>query len=479
MQANVRTSVDTQALKGAIDLPAFAARYSTLRRWAAAELAGPCPNCGGTDRFHVHAEGWWKCYRCHPKPSDAIGLVMWAERCAFRSACDRLDPARLAEGRARGATDLSAQTCRQGAVKGHPHGWQEPGWQSAAQRELERAVAGLASAEGEAARDYLLARGVLPETWTTWQIGYATPYHPSLRAPRPALVLPWLYRGTLKALQYRFFGEGIDQRTRFGCRSGGERTVFGLDRLSRRWGSLLLVEGEINALSLWQAARKARLDDLDVVSIGSESNIANPTAAWLAARYAEAGANVVIWADEGARVRQFMAALPGACGLRSPDGLDANDLLQRGLLEAFLPSALAACGRRPAGPQAVNLNVDPRADPRPDLAEDTALWAELLAGAYRQDGQDPYGVFGALQGARICGARICGARICGARICGARICGARLAVAAGPAGGAPGAPPRARLITTQLRAQDLALLEPYRSAMEAYVAANLDRGAER
>jgi len=48
----------------------------------------------------------------------------------------------------------------------------------------------------------------------------------------------------------------------------------------------------------------------------------------------------------------------------------------------------------------------PWADPRPDLAEDHARWLTLLELAYRRDGADPNGVFGALNGIRCCGAAI-------------------------------------------------------------------------
>ena len=46
------------------------------------------------------------------------------------------------------------------------------------------------------------------------------------------------------------------------------------------------------------------------------------------------------------------------------------------------------------------------ADPRPDLAADHARWLALLELAYRRDGVDPQGVFGALVGIRCCGAAI-------------------------------------------------------------------------
>jgi len=48
----------------------------------------------------------------------------------------------------------------------------------------------------------------------------------------------------------------------------------------------------------------------------------------------------------------------------------------------------------------------PWADPRPDLVGDHAGWRRLLEAAYLLDGDQPYGVFGALQGCRRCGARL-------------------------------------------------------------------------
>jgi len=46
------------------------------------------------------------------------------------------------------------------------------------------------------------------------------------------------------------------------------------------------------------------------------------------------------------------------------------------------------------------------ADPRPDLTADHDRWQALLEAAYRHDGQDPHGVYGALNGIRCCGARL-------------------------------------------------------------------------
>jgi hypothetical protein len=48
------------------------------------ELVGPCPRCGGDDRFAVHVKKqFWNCRICKKKEDDAgvIGLVRWLDGC--------------------------------------------------------------------------------------------------------------------------------------------------------------------------------------------------------------------------------------------------------------------------------------------------------------------------------------------------------------------------------------------------------------
>ena len=66
------------------------------------EWHGPCPICGGSDRFHVWPEqpggtaakdagmpGTWWCRQCD-KGGDIIALVMAMDGCDFKAACHRL-----------------------------------------------------------------------------------------------------------------------------------------------------------------------------------------------------------------------------------------------------------------------------------------------------------------------------------------------------------------------------------------------------
>ncbi len=79
--------IDTTALKSQVDLLALAGRHTALQRVAASgggEWAGPCPFCGGQDRFHVQPQaeggGRWLCRGCTGgKWQDALefGVRLW------------------------------------------------------------------------------------------------------------------------------------------------------------------------------------------------------------------------------------------------------------------------------------------------------------------------------------------------------------------------------------------------------------------
>jgi putative DNA primase/helicase len=54
------------------------------------ERAGPCPVCGGHDRFSINTrKQLWNCRLCK-KGGDVIALVQFLDGCEFRAACDIL-----------------------------------------------------------------------------------------------------------------------------------------------------------------------------------------------------------------------------------------------------------------------------------------------------------------------------------------------------------------------------------------------------
>jgi hypothetical protein len=70
------------------DIVATAERLgASLKRATATERVGPCPKCGGRDRFSVNIKRQvWNCRGCATGGADAISLVMHVRGCNFREA---------------------------------------------------------------------------------------------------------------------------------------------------------------------------------------------------------------------------------------------------------------------------------------------------------------------------------------------------------------------------------------------------------
>jgi hypothetical protein len=298
------------------------------------------------------------CRQCHPKRGDAIEFVQWLGLAAdFRAACEYLaGPALI--------PDPGPAVKRTPTAKRAPAGsWQDATWQADARAILSKAQAALEGAEGEEGRAYLAARALTPATWRAWGLGYtpaawdrplaehllrqgvdpktwpnvgygvAKNRAGDLYATRAAIVIPW-QRDKITALKYRFLSVP-DGGLRYSSKGGGQCLAFGLGLAGEHWATLWLLEGELNALALWQALHDGRRVNFDVVSFGSEGSATSAAVTAWAARYQQ----VIVWADNPDKATSAMAAIPGAFGLRSPqhDGhkLDANDLLRLGKLADF------------------------------------------------------------------------------------------------------------------------------------------------
>jgi hypothetical protein len=68
------------------------------------ERCGPCPKCGGDDRFSINTQkGVWNCRNCS-KGGDVIALVQHLDGVDFITACETLTGKRRANGHANGHT---------------------------------------------------------------------------------------------------------------------------------------------------------------------------------------------------------------------------------------------------------------------------------------------------------------------------------------------------------------------------------------
>jgi phage/plasmid primase-like uncharacterized protein len=266
-------------------------------------LRGPCPRCGGTDRFYIHKRfDRWNCRVCQDKHGDVIDLVAHVFDCDNNAAIEWFNEKVPAP-----------QTI---AVGKKDYAWTDPEWQAKAARIVEQGRAHLA--KNEDGRLYLEARGLTPETWEAWRFGFCEYQHQSANAKVQEIVLPWYAVDKICNVRYRKIDppKGLPKLR---SQPGSESLVCGL-HLAKQTQRAIFVEGEINGASLWQATK----GQIDCMSFGGETQW-QKCVPQLVRAYDES----LIWVDRREIAGRIAKAIPGA-KLKffvSPGGKDANDIL--------------------------------------------------------------------------------------------------------------------------------------------------------
>lgn len=331
------THIDTDQLKRSADILQVLGSATTLRNETKTELSGPCPRCGGTDRFHLQtAEGWFFCRQCHPKRGDVIELVQFLGLAhSFADSCKYLGASMQSTTSRNQSAMRSARPKPKSNQPAREPAWRSPGWQREARQILKDAQNALNGPGGQSGRDYLLGRKIEPNTWQKWGLGYSHVWDGKQQRKRPAIVFPW-QREKITALQYRFI-DPTGRDDRFSQLAGGQRIAFGMDKCGTHFVTLWLIEGETNCLSLSQCLCASHAVNVDVLSFGPQDNLAQNS---FIVDYAKRYRQVIIWADEPGIVKSAAMAVPNSVGLKSPiqQGvkLDANALLQHDVLLPFV-----------------------------------------------------------------------------------------------------------------------------------------------
>lgn len=235
------------------------------------EYAGPCPFCGGEDRFLVWPDadkpGWW-CRGCHAG-GDAIGYVMRRDGLGFREACEKLEIEMPKWNMRTMRRPEPAPLYKEAEVPSDA--WQAAAWAFVAW--CEKQLWAPAGAEGLA---YLHEqRGLDDATIKAFHLGF----NPKERHGVPArwglsdghaylfrgVTIPWIVGDEVSAINYRLFTE--DHEKRYRNARGGHWSIFGAQVWQRRpmcW----VVEGEFDAMLLWQVVG----DHANVLTLGSAAN---------------------------------------------------------------------------------------------------------------------------------------------------------------------------------------------------------------
>ena len=203
--------------------------------------------------------------------------------------------------------------------------------------------------KGEAAREYLLSRGIQSDTWTGWELGAGLVWNGKAQQKMLGVFIP--YRNRLySCIRVRFVGVDKEgQRfTNYAVKVGddfygGVKLLCGLHlvRAEKGHDTLLVSEGELNAISYSQQSYGRY--PVDVISYGDQKNVTRPEVASILAKVASRYAHVIVCADEPQVALSAIELLPAAVktlAVQSPvvDGvkLDANALLQAGQLDSVL-----------------------------------------------------------------------------------------------------------------------------------------------
>jgi hypothetical protein len=305
-----------------------------------AERCAPCPKCGGHDRFYITADGkGCACRQCHTQRMDVAGLAAWLLDVPMHEALDVLNghaPAKSVSV----STDF--QSSKSVSVSAD---FQPAAWRTDASGRVQEAHARLFgdTETAAAARRYLLSRGLAPDTWRAFLIGYERAKVPGTQDWRPAVCWPVTHEttGETVGIRYRFLETHAGKRytSLYGSRLSGR--LFGAQLL---WADrtavlrcLVITEGEINAMSVYQACNAA---GVDVLSFGSESQRTLP--AW-AVSVAQAYGAVLLWIDDTDKAHELARQVPFGYVLRSVQTdagkQDANARLLDGTLGGLVQTA--------------------------------------------------------------------------------------------------------------------------------------------
>ena len=239
------------------DLLELVGRDTDLRKVArtcGGEWAGPCPRCGGRDRFRVqpyaHPTPRWTCRQCCDRWRDAPGYLMWHDGLRYHEA--------------RAALGLPPAAPRHPSRVLIPPIDSEPPshtWRTAAQRFVDMTARALWNNVGVDALAYLRQRGFTDATIQAAHLGChvvgshsrATTWGMDERLyPRgiwlPAgIVIPWFVAGQPWKIQIRSF-DG-----RYYTVPGSANALYNADVLEFTQPAVI-VEGAFDALAIQQVA---------------------------------------------------------------------------------------------------------------------------------------------------------------------------------------------------------------------------------
>lgn len=223
------------------------------------ELAGPCPFCGGTDRFRVQpSNNIWLCRNCTAgKWRDVVDFVAMRDNITLGEAARQLTGDNFC---------LPASPGKQ-VNSGKPtyNPYMPPGepWQSEARQAVDECEATLYSETGARALDYLYKRGFTKDTLQRFKIGFSSGYQVGNLYIPAGITIPCFVNNVLWYIKIR-----TNSTPKYTLVKGSKpKALFNGDEVAST-RCCFLVEGEFNAMIGAQ-------DLGDLIAVGSFGSAGN------------------------------------------------------------------------------------------------------------------------------------------------------------------------------------------------------------
>ena len=292
-----------------------------LTRVSPDEWHGPCPKCGGTDRFIV-----W--------PKDGR---YWCRQCGAKG--DTLQAARDFLGHSfRKAAELAGKTLKPGERPAiSPIGWQvtqdfpSRAWQGGFGVFAQACLENLWDPHGCAALDYLRGRGFANSVIDDAGLGFNPQgvQHCGLWVDS-GITIPVCVGGSLRQLNVR----RLSGEPKYRMVQGSRPALWGADQVNPRLPAVL-VESVLDALSIYQVAS----DLVTPLATGSTSHCRRLP--WIMATAVPELLLVAFDADDaGDTAADWWLTMRHARRWRPAGGKDANDLLRAGTLRAWIEEGI-------------------------------------------------------------------------------------------------------------------------------------------
>jgi hypothetical protein len=241
------------------DLLAIAEQDTQLKKSPAGWYIGPCPFCGGEDRFNVRKmpDGWrWYCRHCGGgKYRTSADYLMRRDNLNYRDM--------LAKYNGNGHNSKWTERAKTMPAKNRfqEQLYPEQLWQTTSMEIVQRAEDNLWQPIGAPALAWLHKRGLSDETIRKYRLGYnpsdtrfdgalwgnpgTTVYYPR------GVVIPHIAANGIYAVKIRLVNS--QDRRKYIHLPGGKTTCYGWQNMRGAWLAII-TEGEFDAIILDQAA---------------------------------------------------------------------------------------------------------------------------------------------------------------------------------------------------------------------------------